>query len=158
LNMSEKGNAPVSIDLQDNAKEAVEEKREITPNMIRGITVEIGGRSIPLRYTMPVQLQVEEELGIDFSEITEKLKAKKNTRLVISLIRMMGNAGLKHAGKDPDLTDEWLIDHIKPGYTTSYRVAVMGAVTAGWFMETDQGEQEQDDVLAEIRKKNGNTD
>ena len=158
MNMSEKGNAPVSIDLQDNAKEAVEEKREITPNMIRGITVEIGGRSIPLRYTMPVQLQVEEELGIDFSEITEKLKAKKNTRLVISLIRMMGNAGLKHAGKDPDLTDEWLIDHIKPGYTTSYRVAVMGAVTAGWFMETDQGEQEQDDILMEIRKKNENTD
>ena len=157
MNMSEKGKAPVSIDLQDNAEEAVEKKTEITPGMIRGITVDIGGRTIPLRYTMPVQLQVEEELGIDFSEITGKLKEKKNTRLVISLIRMTGNAGLKHAGQEPDLTDEWLIDHIKPGYTTSYRVAVMGAITAGWFMETDQGEEEQDDVLAEIRKKNGNT-
>ena len=31
----------------------------------------------------------------------------------------------------------------------------MGAVTAGWFMESDQSEKEQDDVLAEIRKKNG---
>ena len=79
-------------------------------------------------------------------------------RTVIGLIRLMGNAGLKHAGQEPDLTDEWLIDHIKPGYTTSYRIAVMGAVTAGWFMESDQGEKEQDDVLAEIRKKNGNTD
>lgn len=156
--MDEKGNAPVSIDLKERAEEAAEKNEPITPDLIRQVSVNIGGRDIPLRYTMRVQLEIEEELGLDFSEINDKIKGKKNTRTVIGLIRLMGNAGLKHAGQEPDLTDDWLIDHIKPGYTTSYRIAVMGAVTAGWFMESDQGEKEQDDVLAEIRKKNGNTD
>lgn len=156
--MNEKGTAPVSIALKERAEEAAENNEPITPDLIRQVSVNIGGRDIPLRYTMRVQLQIEEELGIDFSEINDKIKGKKNTRMVIGLIRLMGNAGLKQAGQEPDLTDDWLIDHIKPGYTTSYRIAVMGAVSAGWFMESDQDEKEQDDVLAEIRKKNGNTD
>ena len=156
-----KEGAPVRIDLKDEAaaREAAEKNEPIAPNMIRGVTVEIGGRTIPLLYNMRVQLQIEEELGMDFSEINEKLKGKKNTRTVISMILLMGNAGLKKAGQAPDLTEDWLIDHIKPGYTTSYRIAAMGAVTAGWFMETDtKDDTEQDDILAEIRKKNGNTD
>ena len=72
---------------------------------------------------------------------------------------LCGNAGLKAAGQEPDLEEDWLIDHIQPGYITSYRIALLGAVTAGWFMETETDhEEEQDDVLAEIRKKNGNTE
>lgn len=156
--MNEKGTAPVSIDLKEKAMEEAEKKEEVTPDLIRNVSVNIGGRDIPLRYTMRVQLQIEEELGMDFSEINDRLKGKKNTRVVIGLIRLLGNAGLKNAGQAADLTDDWLIDHIKPGFTTTYRIAAMAAVTAGWFMESDQGEKEQDDVLAEIRKKNGNTD
>lgn len=156
-----KEEAPVRIDLKDEAaaREAAEKNEPIAPNMIRGVTVEIGGRTIPLLYNMRVQLQIEEELGMDFSEINEKLKGKKNTRTVISMILLMGNAGLKKAGQAPDLTEDWMIDHIKPGFTTTYRIAVMAAVTAGWFMETEtKDDTEQDDILAEIRKKNGNTD
>lgn len=156
--MNEKGTAPVSIDLKERAEEAAENNEPITSDLIRNVSVNIGGRDIPLRYTMRVQLEIEEQLGMDFSEINDKLKGKKNTRIVISLIRLMGNAGLKNAGQAADLTDDWLIDHIKPGFTTTYRIAAMAAVTAGWFMESDQDEKEQDDVLAEIRKKNGNTD
>ena len=155
-----KEGTPVRIDLKDEAAalEAAEHDKPITPDLIRDVAVEIGGRKIPLRYTMRAQLQIEEELGMDFSEINDRLKGKKNTRLVLSLIRILGNTGLKHAGEEPDLTDDWLIDHIKPGYTTSYRIAAMAAVTSGWFMENDNGGKEQDDILAEIRKKNGNTD
>lgn len=154
----EQKNAPVTVDLKEQAAEAAEKKEAITPDLIRSISVNIGGRDIPLRYTMRVQLDIEEELGIDFSELNDRLKGKKNTGLVISMIRLMGNAGLKAAGQAADLTDDWLIDHIKPGYTTSYRIAAMAAITAGWFMENEQKDPgEQDDILAEIRKKNGNT-
>lgn len=160
--MAETGKSPVEIDLKDTkkAEEQVKENGTITPDLIRNVSVNIGGRDIPLRYTMRVQLQIEEELGLDFSEINDKLRGKKNTRTVISLVRLMGNAGLQRAGEKADLTDEWLIDHIKPGFTTSYRIAVMGAVTAGWFMENEQekSDGEKDDILEEIRKKNGNTD
>lgn len=157
--MENERTVPAAIELKDKGIEAAEKQKEITPDLIRTVTVNIGGREIPLRYTMRVQLQIEEELGMDFSEINDKLKAKKNTRTVIRLIRVMGNAGLQYAGREADLTDDWLIEHIKPGFTTTYRIAAMAAVTAGWFMENEQAsEGEQDDILAEIRKKNGNTD
>ena len=157
--MENERTVPAAIELKDKGIEAAEKQKEITPDLIRTVTVNIGGREIPLRYTMRVQLQIEEELGMDFSEINDKLKAKKNTRTVIRLIRVMGNAGLQYTGQTADLTDDWLIDHIKPGFTTTYRIAAMAAVTAGWFMENEQAsEGEQDDILAEIRKKNGNTD
>ena len=120
--------------------------------------VNIGERKIPLRFRMNQFIEIEENVG-NLGEVKELiLKGKNRLRNLVTVIRILGNAGLKAAGEEADLTDEWLIDHIKPGYTTSYRVAVMGAVTAGWFMETDQGEQEQDDILMEIRKKNGSTD
>ena len=157
--MTIENNAPATIDLKEKAMEAAEKKEAVTPDLIRNVSVNIGGRDIPLRYTMRVQLEIEEQLGMDFSEINDKLKGKKNTRIVISLIRLMGNAGLKNAGQAADLTDDWLIDHIKPGFTTTYRIAAMAAVTAGWFMENEQEKpEEKDDILEEIRKKNGNTD
>ena len=158
--MANENNAPATIDLKEKAMEAAEKKEAVTPDLIRNVSVNIGGRDIPLRYTMRVQLQIEEELGMDFSEINDRLKGKKNTRVVIGLIRLMGNAGLKNAGPAADLTDDWLIDHIKPGFTTTYRIAAMAAVTAGWFMENERQDNSEakDDILEEIRKKNGNTD
>jgi len=158
--MANENNAPATIDLKEKAMEVAEKKEAVTPDLIRNVSVNIGGRDIPLRYTMRVQLQIEEELGMDFSEINDRLKGKKNTRVVIGLIRLMGNAGLKNAGQAADLTDDWLIDHIKPGFTTTYRIAAMAAVTAGWFMENEQQDNSEakDDILEEIRKKNGNTD
>lgn len=150
--------APVSIDLTEKANN--EETKEILPEMIRNITVNIGGRELRLVYNMRVQLQAEQELDIDFSELNERLgKQKKNSILVLKVIRLMANEALRLAGKPEDITDEWLTDHMQPGYMTGYRIAAMAAVTAGWFMETDNSwNEEQDETLNEIRKKNGNTD
>ncbi len=49
--------------------------------------------------------------------------------------------------------------HIVPANMTAYRIALMGAMTKGWFMETEEAtDEEKDDILAEIRKKNESTD
>ena len=70
----------------------------------------------------------------------------------------MGNEGLRLAGEEPDLTDEWLTDRMKPSEMLDYRIAVMGALVEGWAMETDtSAEEEQDVTLNELRKKNVNT-
>ena len=149
---------PVRIDLKE--AEPIEGSKEFQPDRIRGVNVEIGGRELDLVYTMRVQMQAEEELGIDFTELQEKLgKGKRTTRTLVGLIRLMGNEGLRLAGEKPDLTEDWILDNMKPGYTMSYRIAAMSAVTAGWFMESDNSYNEEQDVtLNEIRKKNGNTD
>lgn len=158
--MERESRAPVHMDLRESADLDKAAKKGITPGMIRAIQVEIGGREIPLKYSTRVMLEIEDRLDMDYAEMNDQLRKKKfSSRKVIQLLMLCGNAGLKAAGKEPDLEEEWLIDHIQPGYITSYRIALLGAVTAGWFMETEVGhEEEQDDILAEIRKKNGNTE
>ena len=70
--MANENNAPATIDLKGKAMEAAEKKEAVTPDLIRNVSVNIGGRDIPLRYTMRVQLEIEEQLGMDFSEINDK--------------------------------------------------------------------------------------
>lgn len=149
---------PARIELTEKAKD--ENVKEILPEMIRNISVNVGGRDLRLIYDMRVQLQAEQELDIDFSELNDRLgKQKKNSALVMKIIRMMANEALRLAGEPADITDEWLVDHMQPGFMTGYRIAAMAAVTAGWFMETDDSfNTEQDVTLNEIRKKNESTD
>ena len=122
--------------------------------------VKIGGREIPLIYNMRTHVKVEEEMGADFYELLDKVnKGKKNTKTVIEAIRIMGNEGLRSAGEKPDLTTEWLMDNMEPVHATGYRMMALGALIAGWHMETDNSaEEEQDVTLNEIRKKNESTD
>lgn len=148
--------SPVEIRLEDLR----EGEDEGTPRKVRDVTVRIGGKVIPLKFNMRVQRQIEEELEMDFYELQENLnKKKRNTGIILVCIRLMGNEGLKAEGQEADLTADWLEEHMSPAYTTDYRVAALGALVAGWKMETDNSyEEKQDVVLNEIRKKNGNTD
>ena len=132
----------------------------IIPGKVKSAAVKIAGRVIPLRYGMRVQEQVEEELEMDFYELQTKLdKGKRNTKQTIKIIRMMGNEGLRKEGKPQDLTDEWLEDNMNPAETIQYKMAALAATVAGWKMETDNSDEEdQDLVLNELRKKNENTD
>ena len=135
------------------------EEKTAEQRRIKDVHVKIGGRNIRLKYDMRVQMAVEDEMGIDFYELQDRLnKGKRVTKDVIRAIRIMGNEGLRLDGKEPDLTDEWLADHMEPAQTINYKVGALGAMVAGWFMETEDSEEEQDEVLNEIRKKNGNTD
>lgn len=156
--MAEQKRGPLKIELKE--AEQIENSKEIIPTQIRHVMITLGGREIPLVYNMRVQLAVEEELEMDFSEFNDKLqKAKRATRLLIGAIRLLGNEGLRRAGKEADLTDDWIMDHMVPIYTQTYRVALIGAVTAGWFMETDNSfNEEQDETLNELRKKNERTE
>lgn len=137
----------------------IENGKIVIPGKVKSAAVKIGGRVIQLRYGMRVQEQVEDELDMDFYELQTKLdKGKRSTKETIKVIRMMGNEGLRKAGEAPDLTDEWLRDNMKPAEIINYRLAALAATVAGWQMETDNSfEEEQDETLNEIRKKNEST-
>lgn len=124
---------------------------------IKNVSIEIEGRKIPLRYTTRGLIAVEEELDMDAGELQDALNnlKKKNTRKVISVLRILGNEGLRLAGETPDLTDEYLTDHISMSEIMLYRVGALAAVSKGMMMETDHTDEEkQDVVLNEILKKN----
>ena len=115
-------------------------------------TVEIGGRVIPLKYTMRELADMEEQIGTmdQFRDLI--LEGRKRLRNMAASIRIMGNAGLKEAGETDDLTDEWLLDNMDPGKIKAYQIAVLAAFTGGWKMETEE-EKEHDVVLEEIERK-----
>lgn len=116
-------------------------------------TMNIGGREIPLRYTMLELADMEEAIGTmdNFRDLI--LKGKQRLRNMAAAIRIMGNSGLSHAGEAADLTDEWLLNHMDPGKLKSYQITVLGVFTNGFEMETNNEGGERDLVLEELERK-----
>lgn len=115
-------------------------------------TMTIGGREIPLRYTMLELADMEEAIGTmdNFRDLI--LKGKQRLRNMAAAIRIMGNSGLSHAGETADLTDEWLLNHMDPGKLKSYQITVLGVFTNGFEMETEHNTV-RDPVLEELERK-----
>ena len=122
------------------------------------LTVKIGGRTIPLRFRMPQFAEIEEEIG-NLGEIQEILiKGKKRVRNTVSVIRILGNAGLQHAGEEPDLTEEWLNENMDPHALMAYQLAVIGCLQKAEKSEAvkeHEENEERDLVLEEIEGKKG---
>ena len=115
-------------------------------------TITVAGLEIPLRYTMRELADMEEAIGTmdNFRDLI--LKGKRRLRNMATAIRIMGNSGLEHAGQPATLTDDWLLDHLDPGKLKAYQIAVLGAFTDGWQMETEE-ERVHDVTLEEIERK-----
>ena len=115
-------------------------------------SVIVDGREIPLRYTMRELADMEEAIGTmdGFRDLI--VKGKKRLRNMATAIRIMGNGALAHEGKPADLTDDWLLDHMNPHALTDYQLAVLGAFTDVWAMETSN-EKVRDLTLEEIEAK-----
>ena len=115
-------------------------------------TVEIGGRVIPLKYTVRELADMEEAIGTmdQFRDLI--LAGRKRLRNMASAIRIMGNAGLKDAGEEANLTDDNVLDSMETNKIQAYQIAILAAFTGGWKMETEE-EKEHDVVLEEIERK-----
>ena len=123
---------------------------------MEGITVKIGERTIPLRFKMPEFAAIEEETG-NLMDVKDKIMTgKKRIRDIITMIRIMGNGGLKAAGEKPDLTDEWLGENMDPHNLMAYQIALLAALSRESESEAAKEESEnheRDLVLEEIQKK-----
>ena len=73
------------------------------------------------------------------------------------LIRILGNAGLEESGKEPDLTDKWVLRHMRPALVTGYAVMAMQEIVDGMTMESPElAEADKgpvDEVLEEQKAK-----
>lgn len=122
------------------------------------ITVTIGERKIPLRFRMDQFIEIEEEVG-NLGEVKELiLNGRKRLRNIVTVIRILGNAGLKAAGEAADLTDEWLREEMDPHAIMTYQIAVIACLTKETESQAVQEEnenKERDLVLEEINEKKG---
>ena len=121
-----------------------------------GMKINIGEREIPLRFRMNQFEELEEEIGNLGDTKGLFLTGKKRVRNIVSAIRILGNAGLKHEGQKPDLTDEWLNDHMDPHAILAYQVAVIGCLSKesdSQAVKEENENKERDLVLEEIEGK-----
>ena len=123
---------------------------------MENISVNIGERKIPLKFGMREFVQIEEEVG-NLGEIRDLiLNGKNRLRNMITVIRILGNAGLKKEGKDADLTDEWLYENMDPHALMAYQMGIIACMSKAEKSEAIKEENEKterDLVLEEIEAK-----
>lgn len=137
--------------------------------------IKMGGRIIPLMFTTFEMIAIQRDIGCTASELREKVFGivedednPDNTRMTVAhdpdkleklgtLIRILGNAGLEENGQEPNLTDKWVLRHMKPGYISGYAVLAMAEVVDGMMMESPALSEDEsgpvDEVLEEQRTK-----
>ncbi len=130
----------------------------------------IGGRTIPLFYSTLEMVEIEKSIGCTAFQLDEKVMGARqiggdddenaefridlidkpeNKENLGKLIRILGNAGLEEDGQEPDLTDRWVLRHMKPGMIMIYAMAVMAIISEGNQMEAKKEDNGPVDVLLE---------
>ena len=123
---------------------------------MKGISLTIGDRTIPLYFGMDEFIEIEETIG-NLGELRDLiLKGRQRLRNMIGAIRILGNAGLKREGKEADLTEEWLKENMDPHALLAYQIAVLACLQRdgeSQAVNEENENKERDLVLEEIEQK-----
>ena len=123
---------------------------------MENVTLKIGERKIPLRFRMNQFIEIEETVG-NLGEVRDLiLNGKHRLSNLVTVIRILGNAGLKAAKQEPDLTDEWLKENMDPHALRAYQIGVLACLTQESYSEAAEEKNEnteRDLVLEEINAK-----
>ena len=133
--------------------------------------IKIGGRTVPMALTSYELIAIQEEIGCRIGEIRDKVfgievnletdeykfRLMDDPQLMKrfgTLIRILGNAGLEEAGEKADLTDKWVLRHMKPLEVMGFVVDVTQVINDA--MHTEAAGKEEgpvDEVLEEENRK-----
>lgn len=134
--------------------------------------MKIGEREIPMMLSTAELIDIKEEIGctvgqlrdevfgveinfetdeVKFGVVSDTEKLKKFAKL----IRIMGNAGLEEAGEEPNLTDKWILRHMKVPMIAPYVVAVSAVINEWMYTEVSQKKKDGpvDEILEEENRK-----
>ena len=146
--------------------------------------INIGGRKIPLFYSTMEMVEIQEQIGCTGYQLNEEVfgvkkemdeedpnkpaevrfgvvNDAKKLRKFCTLLKILGNAGLEESGQEPDITEKWIMRHMKPGMIVIYVMIAVAVIAEGNRIEstTDQNEQGPVDVNVEeenAKKPQGN--
>lgn len=130
--------------------------------------IKIGNRTIPLMFTVYEMIAIQRDIGCTAAELREKVFGLKeidddpdNVRITVAedpeklnklgmLIRILGNAGLEEVGQEPDLTDKWVLRHMRPALVTGYAIMAMQEIVDGMTMESPALAEEDKGPVDEV--------
>ncbi len=138
----------------------------------------IGGRKVPLLYTTYEMIAIQKEIGCTAFQLKEEVFGIRlededdptsvrtevasdpvKTEKFCKLLRILGNAGLEENGQEGDLTDKWIMRHMKPVMIIPYAVTVMAEIWEGNQAEKPETEKGPKDLGLEeenAKKQPGN--
>ena len=132
--------------------------------------IRIGGREIPMTLTTFELIAIQEEIGCTIGQLQDQVfgleknletdeykfnlaEDKERLKKFGKLIRILGNAGLEEAGQEPDLTDKWILRHMKPVMIMAYVIVITAVINEAMKMESAQDDGPVDEVLADENRK-----
>lgn len=133
--------------------------------------IKIGERTVPVLLSTLEMAEIQEEIGCTVGQLRDEVfglqvdletdkvsfgivEDGKKIRKFATLIRILGNAGLEEAGQAPDLTDKWIMRHMKPGLIMAYVVGITAVINEAMQIETgEKKEGPVDEVLEEENRK-----
>ena len=137
-------------------------------------TIKIGKREIPLYYSTFEMVAIQDEIGCTAFQLKEEVFGIRQededdpmsivldcvtdpvkTKRLGTLIRIMGNAGLEEEGQEGDLTDKWVLRHMRPALIMMYALAALNVITDGNRVEApaEEGNEPVDEGLEEQQAK-----
>ena len=116
---------------------------------MKTVTIEIGGRQLPLVFDMAAWCEIDERVGA-VQDLGELLSGPGSVRIVNRVAAILARSG----GAE-DVTEEWILKHASPRQLGEMSMKVTEAISVGFGMEAKEGEAggEVDVTLQEINKK-----
>lgn len=134
--------------------------------------IKIGNRMIPLFYSTYELIAIQKDIGCTGHQLRDEVFGIRQededdpnsvvfdcvtdgekTEKLGKLLRILGNAGLEEDGKEPDLTDKWVLRRMKPGLIMVYALAALNVIIDGNRMEVEEQEGPVDETLEEQQAK-----
>ena len=134
--------------------------------------IKIGGREIPMALTTFELIAIQDEIGCTVGQLRDEVfgiehnletdeykftvvNDKEKLKKFGTLLRILGNAGLEEAGQEPDLTDKWILRHMKPAMIMAYVVVATAVINDAMKMETAESQESGpvDEMLEEENRK-----
>lgn len=118
------------------------------------LSMTIAGREVTLRWTVRAQIEVEEQ-GYHMDALWDALAGNAPTKPRAILCAALINAGAAHAGEQPDMTADWLLDNATPTQMLALARLSNLAVQVGHRRQLadDSDDEIVDVVLEELKKK-----
>ena len=143
--------------------------------------ITIGDRTIPVMLSTMELIDIQKDIGCTVAQLRDDVFGVKEIdvegdattkyqitvandpekmRKMGTLIRILGNAGLEEDGKDPDLTDKWVLRHLKPALILPMALVLMAVINDAMIMETAKKDENEnsgpvDVVIEEKNRKKG---
>ena len=133
--------------------------------------IRIGNRTVPMTLTTFEMIAIQEEIGCTVGQLRDQVfgleqnletdeysfrmvEDKERLKKFGTLIQILGNAGLEQEGKEPDLTDKWVLRSIKPGMIMVYVIALVAVITEGNKIESTTPDEEKGPVDEGLEEQN----